>query len=181
MTKAKSAAPKPKKKSELILEEAEKIRAHGAVTSHEEKTYQLITFSLADGWYGLDITYVRHTYWAGEITPIPGLPDYILGVTNFMGEIVSVVDLCPLLGLKRASKASKPSLIIVDCGGITTSLFVDSLGSVIEIPERSIDSTLPALSKSGAEFILGSAKVENLIVNVIDLNKLMQSEKMKFE
>lgn len=177
MAKAESVACK--KRSELILEEAEKIRAQARVAPEKEKLRQLITFSLATGWYAVDINYVRHTFWAGDITPVPGLPDYILGVTSFMGEIISVVDLCPLLELKRASPATKPSLIVVDCNSVTTSLFVDGLGSIIEITESAIDPTLA--KTAGSEFVCGSAKLDDVIVTIIDLEELIKSEKMRFE
>jgi len=167
-------------KSQAILKEAERTRRKRKSTPAGEKIYRLITFSLAGKRYGLEIQFIKSIHWVGKITPVPGLPDYILGVTSLKGEIVSVVDLCPLLGLKRRNKPPEPSLMAVSFNEVTTSFLVDALGEVVEVPETSI-KPIPPKEKAEVEFIKGSALIEGSPLNVIDLESLMLSPKMRFE
>lgn len=167
-------------KSREILKEAEKIRARKKSAPPKEKTYHLITFSLAGKRYGLEIQFIKGIQWVGKVTRVPGLPDYILGLTSLKGDIVSVVDLCLLLGLRRRASPPEPSLIIVSFNEVTTSFLVDALGEVMEVSEGSI-KPIPPKGKAGVEFIKGSALIDGIPLNVIDLESLMLSPKMRFE
>ena len=54
---------------------------------------QLLTFSVQDERYGIDIKDVQEIIESPQLHYVPRAPDVCLGVINFHGNIVSVVDL----------------------------------------------------------------------------------------
>ncbi|MBN2887372.1 MAG: chemotaxis protein CheW, partial [Chromatiaceae bacterium] len=51
-----------------------------------------VTFSLADETYAIDVLQVQEVLKLTEIAPVPGVPDYILGIINLRGDVVTVID-----------------------------------------------------------------------------------------
>jgi purine-binding chemotaxis protein CheW len=143
---------------------------------------QMVVFSLSREKYAIAIDYLKRIVWAGDITPVPGVPPYLLGVVNLRGDIISVVDLGQLLGLKaRAASASKPSLLVTHNKGIEVAFLVDSVDDVIDLPSRSIDPPLITLEREYAGFLEGEAKVGEALIAILNYQRIMASDKMRLK
>jgi chemotaxis signal transduction protein/DNA-binding NarL/FixJ family response regulator len=143
---------------------------------------QMVVFSLSKEKYAIDINYLKRIVWAGAITPVPGVPSDILGIVNLRGDIVAVVDLSQLLGLKtRASTTSKPSLLVTHNKGIDVAFLVDSVDNVIDLPSRSIDPPLITLEREYAGFLEGEAKVGEALIAILNYERIMASDKMRLK
>jgi purine-binding chemotaxis protein CheW len=68
-----------------------------------------------------------------ELTRVPGLPSWLPGVANIRGQVLSVVDLRPLLGLPLDTTAVRPRLLRVDAQGIEVGLRVDAVDGVADL------------------------------------------------
>lgn len=62
------------------------------VTQSRGELSQWVTFSLADETYGINVMQVQEVLKMTEIAPVPGAPDYVLGIINLRGNVVTVVD-----------------------------------------------------------------------------------------
>ncbi len=178
----KKAPPEKSKgtiKSEEILDKLQKSKKGGEELMEGEKVLELLTFSLAEEWYALEIKYVEGIIHLQKITEVPGIPDYLLGVTNVRGEIVSVVDVRRFLNLEASKSSAEPSIIIIKYSDVTTGFFVDSVGDVAKISTNSIDPPLATIEKIQAEFILGEAKLNDDFLAILNMKNLMNSERMK--
>lgn len=143
---------------------------------------QVVVFRLCQETYAIDIDYLKRIVWAGDITPVPGVPSHILGVVNLRGDIIAVVDLGQLLGLKgRAARVAKPSLLVTHNKGIEVAFWVDSVDDVIELPSRSIDPPLITLEREYAGFVDGEAKVGEALIAVLNYERIMASDKMRLK
>ena len=58
-----------------------------------------VTFSLANETYAIDVLQVQEVLKLTEIAPVPGVPDYILGIINLRGDVVTVIDARRRMGL----------------------------------------------------------------------------------
>ena len=105
----------------LALEQSEQV---------EEQRHGILLFSLGEEWYGVRISQVRELYNEYVVTPVPCVPDYINGVVNIRGEIVSVTDLRAMMGLGRTESLSDgqqlPVIVVCD-ETVCTALVVDGL------------------------------------------------------
>ena len=81
---------------------------------------------------------MREIFQDYEVTPIPCVPDYICGVVNVRGEILSVTDPAKLMGLGAIGADSSVVLpaVVVDKGDVSTALLVDEIGDIIEVTKR---------------------------------------------
>src|SRR5205823_188321 len=89
---------------------------------------------------------------AADLTPVPGVPDVLLGVTSFRGEILAVFDLAAVLGLAARGAADRPRLIVLGGGRAELGVPVDHASEVTRLridevleppgPARSADRRL---------------------------------------
>src|SRR6266536_2291251 len=113
-----------------------------------------------------------------EVTPVPGSRAEVLGVTNLRGQILPVVDLAQLLGVRRAEPprdlpAHLPAhlpghlsghLLVVEAAGRRAGFAIDEVREVGELPE-------PA-EETDSELLRGSTLVSGELIGVIDVTRV---------
>jgi len=143
---------------------------------------KLIPFSLADEWYALNIESVVEILKIPPITKVPNLPDFILGVTNVRGNIISVTDLKRLFGLSQTHIKPESRIIVTLQARKTTGLLVDSAGKALTILLDFLQPALSTIPEINADYIKGEVKIEDgRLLTVLDLEKIMASDQMRFE
>ena len=143
---------------------------------------QVLTFTLADEEYGVDILRVQEIKGWDSVTGIPNTPDYIRGVINLRGTIVPVIDMRLRFGLPPLEYGPLTVVIVlrVESGSRTRimGIVVDAVSDVYNLPEERIR---PAPDLGGAvesEFITGLAGVEDKMVIVLDVDRLLNSREL---
>lgn len=148
----------------------------------QESEVMLISFSLADEWYAAEIENVLEVLTVPPITKVPIVPDFIVGVTNIRGNITSVTDLKRLFGLEECSITPRSRIIVIRAASKTTSLLVDSVGNVLRTSQESIQPPLSTIPEITADYIKGELKLpDGRLLAILDLEKIMLSEQMRFE
>ena len=77
----------------ITLKKRAKKLAKPLVIKTEEEEITVIEFSMAFENYGIEYNYIREIFPLKEIVPIPCTPEFVLGITNIRGQIISVIDL----------------------------------------------------------------------------------------
>ncbi len=128
--------------------------------------------TLDEAEFALPLAGVLEVQRLPAVTPAPHLPDWLLGLTNRRGEILSVVDLAAFLGLPSAAPAPTRRLVVVHSAQeeMTTGLVVDGVRGLRGLPAD--DLAEPALA---VPFILGVAGT----AAVLDLEGLLRSPRMR--
>lgn len=88
---------------------------------------QFIRFELGDAEFALPLENALEISYAPDITPLPNLPQWLLGICNVRGDIVSVVDLKQILQLRSAAAAAAANMIIVHDQDLTTAIMADKI------------------------------------------------------
>lgn len=110
---------------------------------------QVLTFFIDTLRFGVETEYVVEIITNKDITYLPRLPEYILGVMNLRGTILPIVDLRVRLG----KPVTDDSLIIVLQIGVTQfGIMIDAIDQILEIPEESI---LPVPSGNNQPLVSG--------------------------
>lgn len=137
---------------------------------------QLVCFKIGDDEYASPIEHIREIDRISDITAMPEAPNYIDGITNLRGEVLTVVSLRKRFEMEDKENDDKSRIIVVDIDGAKTGLRVDSVSHVIRI-SQSIVSGPPKHTSSALmnDFITGIAKAENgrRIIILVDLKKLL--------
>jgi purine-binding chemotaxis protein CheW len=138
-----------------------------------EQVLQLVTFTLRNEEYAVDILNVQEINRITEITQVPNSPSYVEGVINLRGKVMPVINLRKKFGLEDKERDDTSRIIIMDIKGVTNGLVVDSVSEVLRIPTDIVEPPPPMSSDISSKFIKGVAKLENRLIILIDINELL--------
>jgi chemotaxis signal transduction protein len=172
---ARGTASQAKFDRDVLLARAKALARPAAnLASRGEQGTLCLEFSIGRQAHAVNASYVLEVFVPGEITPVPGVPEFVPGVAPWRGEILPVVDLRTVCGLAEAPDTDDtgPNPVVVvgeeeaACGLIVTA--------VTGAARISLDDV--AQVEGGADlFLLGLAPGD---VIVIDVERLLQSERL---
>ena len=145
-------------------------------TTGEEQKY--ILFRLGSELYGTALLDVREVVEPIEPKPIPNTVPWFKGVINIRGEIVGVIDLRKRFGHAEESTSGLALMIFSTSAGPLAGL-VDKVESVVRIPEADIERHPNVMSVVPAEYLLGIGTVQNRLVTLVDLAKILGDEELR--
>ena len=139
-----------------------------------EKDLQIVGFRVGRETYGVPITGVHEIVRVPEITAVPDAPDYLEGVINLRGKIVSIIDLRKRFG-EAAQSSNKNRILVAEVNGKLLGLVVDSASEVLRIACSQIEAP-PALVQEGRlNCVTGVGKLQGRLIILIDLARLLPS------
>ena len=133
---------------------------------------QLVTFTLGNEEYAVDIRKVHEINRMKEITKVPNSPSYVEGVINLRGKVIPVINLRERFGLEGKGSDEHLRIMIMDVRGITMGLIVDSVQEVLRIPSNIVEPPPPLAINIDTEFISGIAKQEDRLIILLDIDRL---------
>ena len=139
-----------------------------------------ICFRLGKEHFSIPLGKIKEVIELLELTPIPNAPDYIRGLINLRGNVITVIDLrLKLLNVKEVEDVKrKTSIIISFIDGVPIGFVVDQVIEVINYAEEdicSIDST--KAESEHVDFVTGVAKdPEKNLIFILDLEKVINMD-----
>jgi purine-binding chemotaxis protein CheW len=133
----------------------------------------IVGFQVGRETYGVPITSLHEIVRVPEITAVPDAPDYLEGVINLRGKIVSVMDLRKRFGNKQVALKKQNRILVVEHGGRLAGLIVDSATEVLKIPSDAVEPPPTAFQDGGLNCVTGLGKVAGRLVVLLDMNKLL--------
>ena len=143
-----------------------------------DETLQWVTFQLGGELYGVNVLQVQEVLKYTEITPVPGAPDYVLGIINLRGNVVTVIDSRTRFGLEVKEPDDASRIIFVEVKGHIIGMLVDSVAEVVSMPRSSIETT-PNINNDdsdNAKFIQGVYSTDKSILILVEVEKLFNDE-----
>ncbi len=138
----------------------------------DNETMQLVTFTIDDEEYGVNIMAVREIRAWSETTQIPNTPDYVRGVINLRGTIIPIFDLRARFGHGLTQPGDRHVVIIVAVDGKVVGLLVDAVSDILTTPLNRI-AAVPQLERTvDNEYLAGLITVEKRMVTLIALDRL---------
>jgi purine-binding chemotaxis protein CheW len=142
---------------------------------------QHLIFTLAGIEYAVDLGGVRAIDYPPPVTPLPHVPDWLLGVGNLRGDVVSVVDLRGFLGLERTPSDRSCRLLVVRSrqDGLTAGLLVDGVREVFHLSSDDITAPKDAFAEPAQAYLGGVVPRGGGLLRVLDLESLLGSPQMR--
>mgnify|MGYP003798230989 CR=1 FL=1 len=144
-----------------------------------KKTVRVLVFSLGDESYCVDVREAREVTRMPETSRVPNVPSFVLGVTNFRGEILSVLDLHYFFGVPQKGKTKEARVIVSDASGGKIGLMVDGVNDTLEIEEERIQEPLATLRGRLAEFTKGQIPLGKGILIFLDFEKILECDEIR--
>jgi len=135
---------------------------------------QIVNFTMGDVNYGVPVEQVREVRDVQTVTPVPGAPRYIEGVTNLRGQIITVMNLRKRLNIESNDKGEK--IIVVDMGKAAVGVVVDSVTEVSTLPDENIERHMQ-VTKKLQEYLIGVGKQGEKLTVILDLAKIIADSK----
>lgn len=142
-------------------------------TTTVARELHIVGFQVGRETYGVPITSLHEIVRVPEITAVPDAPDYMEGVINLRGKIVSVIDLRKRLGEKRVTPSRRNRILVVEHNGRLSGLIVDSASEVLKIPVSDVEASPTALNQGGTQCVTGLGKYKGRLIVLLDMKKLL--------
>jgi purine-binding chemotaxis protein CheW len=168
---------------EHIVQQHQQPDLGSPVTSHTSRGGKYLTFCLGKEEYGIEILKVREIIGLMEITAVPRTPEYVRGVINLRGQVISVVDLRRKFGMEPAERTEQTCIIVVEIRaaagggeggrGLSTGIVVDRVSEVLNIPGDSVEDPPSFGASIDTDFILGMGKVGQAVKILLDIDRVL--------
>jgi len=142
----------------------------------DEDLLQLVSFQLGEEEFGVDILKVQEINRMLEITKVPNSPVFVDGVINLRGKVIPILNLRQKFNLERKEIDKQTRIVVVDIDGKVVGLVVDAVSEVLRLPSDTVEPPPPMVSGVDSEYINGVGKLENRLLILLDLNKLLTTE-----
>ncbi len=137
---------------------------------------QLVTFSLGTEEFSIDILKVQEIIRPMDITRVPGAPEFIEGVINLRGRVIPVMDLRRRLGMQAQEETRDTRIVVVEVGGKTVGLKVDSVSEVLRLSTDRIEPPPSFDNVQNTDCIRGVGKLEDRLIILLDVEKVLSPE-----
>ncbi|MDE2094604.1 MAG: chemotaxis protein CheW [Burkholderiales bacterium] len=149
----------------------------GAVTA-ATSLREFLAFKLGAEEYGIDILRVQEIRSYEEPTRIANAPAFIKGVVNLRGVIVPIVDMRLKFNLEQARYDSFTVVIVLNIGHRVVGMVVDAVSDVITLTPEQLHPVPEFNSAIAADHLLAIGTVQERMLILVDIDKLMTSAEM---
>ena len=145
----------------------------------DDELLQLVTFSIGEEEFGVDILKVQEIIRTMEITKVPRAQDFVEGVINLRGKVIPIIDLRRRFGLDSKAHDKHTRIIVIEINNMIVGFVVDSVSEVLRIPAGTVEPPPPVVAGLESEYISGVGKLQDRLLILLDLDKLLSSEDLE--
>lgn len=165
---------------EVLEEEVRKVEESG-------EKIQLIVFNLASEEYAVPIEQVKEIVPTPKISPVPQTPDYVVGIANIRGQVLSVVNLEKKFGFHREvllptnDKRNTSFVLVIEHEDTSIGVVVNQVPTTFAVPLSKIDSSDAMMQHStmDASVIKGVANTQGRLIILIDILRMLEIGEIK--
>lgn len=147
----------------------QKIEENSAAASVE-----LATFYIGKALCGMDILKVQEINKLMEMTSVPQSPDYVMGILNLRGQIVTIIDLGKKLGLESTNLEETCRNIIVNSKDEYVGLLVTKISDVVEAEWERVEPPPANIGGLQGNLFKGVFKTKDRLIGILDVDKVLK-------
>ncbi len=162
----------------MLQDQAANMATGSCGSTTSRMANEFLTFRLGEEEYGIEILKVQEIRGYDSITQIANAPEFIKGVVNLRGIIVPIIDMRIKFRLGKANYDQFTVVIILNVAGRVMGVVVDGVSDVISLEAEQMRPTPGFGSVIDTEYIMGLGTVDERMLILIDIEKLMGSSDM---
>ncbi len=139
--------------------------------------FTLLTFALDKAWYAIRAEEVREVVPLPELTPLMDAPQFVSGIFNLRGRIVTAINLRRRIGLMHRAWDIKNAVLVTIFQKKLYGLIVNEALSLITILTQDMEPApdLPSLNEAlQSQCFSEIAKLEGRLVPILNLNSIFK-------
>ena len=177
---SESAMTKPievalEKKRTILRSRAKKLSQEIESKGTGEEYFEVLEFLLAQETYAIETPFVREVYPMIELTPLPCTPDFVLGLINVRGQILTVMDMKKFFDLPEKGITNLNKVIVVRKDAMELGILADEIIGIRNLPVNELQPPLSTMTGIHAEY-LKAITGERLIV--LDMERFLTDRKL---
>lgn len=145
----------------------------------KEEILSYVVFKLNGGLFGLNILKVREITNLLEVSPVPNAPPFISGVIDLRGVLIPIINLKAKLGFRGAITSRRARILIVNIRGKVAGFISDEVRDVVRVEKEKVKRPPALLRESGGEVFDGIFKLNNEVVFVLNIEKVVTEKEIK--
>jgi purine-binding chemotaxis protein CheW len=135
---------------------------------------RVCVFTIDDGYYAVDLRHIREVFPIESITPIPGMPPVVIGMTNVRGSVVPIVDLRLLLGLRP--RQMPPFAVVLRHEGYELAVLVDRSPEIMTVMPDQFEVSMQGSSEdseAARHIVNGKLNINGSATRLLDVAQLV--------
>jgi len=138
---------------------------------------QWVTFFLENEKYGIQVMQVQEVLRITDIAPVPGASEYVLGIINLRGNVVTVIDTRKRFKLPEKESDDSTRIVIIETDNEqVVGILVDSVAEVAELRSSEIESAPNLGNDDSSKFIQGVCNKDDELLILVDVDRLLTDE-----
>ncbi|MEX2542357.1 MAG: chemotaxis protein CheW [Trueperaceae bacterium] len=151
--------------ADRVLEERARQLAAEPAAAKGGEWIVVVEFALANERYLLSAQHVREVATIDELTPLPGVPEFVVGLVNLRGEIVSVIDISSFLGLPRSDPGDLHQVLFLEDEQMTFGIVAESIYGARRLALADIQPPPPTLGANHARYVTGMTRERTVVLD----------------
>ena len=140
--------------------------------------FKMVTFSLAEKDYSIDIMHVKEIAKAGRFTYVPNTLPFVLGVYNLRGEIIPILDLRLFFNIEIPERDDDKveNMLILSVDDQKFGVVVDKIDKVVGVQKSTIQPPHPLFGDINIKYIDGVVEANNRLYILLDVTKIFSTK-----
>lgn len=156
--------------ADLLLARAKSLAREKTTAGNDVgDSVEVIEFGLTDETYAFELAHVREVGPLIALTPLPGVPEFILGITCMHGQIIAVVDLRKVFGLPERGLRDSRQVIVLQSATMEFGILAERVAGVRRLPLAGLQPSLPTLTDVRAAYLKGIAPDGTIVLSAAKL------------
>lgn len=171
----KNLTPTIEEKKKILKARAKNLAQEPKATQSATEYIEVVEFLLAYEKYCIELNFISEIYPLKEITLLPCTPNFVLGIINVRGKILSVMDIKKFFNLPEKGLTDLNKVMIIHTPEMELGILADAIIGVQLIPLKDIQPPLSTLTGIHAEYLRGITKERCVI---LDVTKILSDQKI---
>lgn len=134
-----------------------------------EKSIQVVEFLLATEIYAFELQYVKKVLPLKEVVILPGAPSFVYGITNYLGQIISVLDLRKFFELPIRSDESQYKIVVLQSQHMQVAVLAEEIIGVKDCIVPQLQTDIPTLTGVRSRYLKGVSPQQTIVLDVVSL------------
>jgi len=136
---------------------------------------EYLTVMIGDQVFGIPVLQIEDVLGPQKVTRVPLAPPEVSGSLNLRGRIVTAINVRKRLGLPDNEKSAKAMSVVVEHEGELFSLVIDQVGDVLALTSDTYENNPATLNPTWRDISAGIYRLEDKLLIIIDVPKLLDS------
>ncbi len=159
----------------ILRERAAALARVPTPTEAASARLEYIAFTLNQEEYGLELIHLREVLPVQSMAPLTTAPEFVAGMINFRGQILTVIDLRTVLGISEHPVSAHPCVLVLQSPGRQFGLLAQALIGIRGVNRSDLQATLPGTGGRAAEYLLGITPEQ---VGILDGARIVADPKL---